>query len=128
MRYGFRIRCRASPLYRICLPMDGGERQALLVDGESREVDRSTSPRRFGSSTFQRCSIHHLSFLQESSQFSLLIISLASLRIINRESNVHRLTTRIFLYVYVSAALCTNILKRKSAGKCMRFQYIHMYN
>lgn len=127
MRYGFRIRCRPSPLYRICLPMDGGERQALLVDGELREVDKSTSPRRFGSSTFQRCSIHHPSFLRESSQFSLLIISLTSLCFINWESNDHRSTTWIFLYVYMSAALFANIFKCKSADKCTRLYPIHAY-
>lgn len=107
MRYGFRIRCRPSPLYRICLPMDGGGRQALLVDGELREVDGSTSPRCFGSLTFQRCSrIHHSSFLQESSQFSLLIIFLASLRFINRKSNVHRSTTMHFLNTFIYQRYC----------------------
>lgn len=127
MRYGFRIRCRPSPLYRICLPMDSGGRQALLVDGELREVDRSTSPRRFGSSTFQRCSIHHPSFLRESSQFSLLIISLASLRFINRKSNVHHPTTRI-LYDALICMLLLATIYHNDINLLLNIQYICMYN
>lgn len=106
MRYGFRIRCRPSPLYRICLPMDSDGRQALLVDGELREVDRSTSPRRFGSSTFQRYNIHHPSFFRESSQFSLLIISLASLRFINRKMFIIQQHGFFMIRLNVTTIIC----------------------